>query len=159
MKQLSLNRIISIFLVGLSIVFCWASVKLGVGEFRNPSSGFMPFFTSSLLFFLSIVVLLKSFIEKDEGGDKEPLIMVGGNLQKPLGLVAALSVYTLLLNVFGYLITTFFLISLVLFIFDPNLKNWWKYLVIGAITVSLSFLIFSKWFQVQLPMSVFGIGF
>ncbi len=153
-----LNRIISIFLIGLSIFICWASVKLGIGEVRNPGTGLMPFLTSSLLFFLSMVVLVKSLIEKDEGGEKKPQT-VGGSFQKRFSFVVALSAYTFLLNIFGYLITTFFLISLVLFIFDPNLKNWWKYLVIGAITANLSFLIFCKWFQVQLPIGVFRIGF
>ncbi len=153
-----LNRIISIFLIGLSVVICWASVKLGIGELRNPGTGLMPFLTSSLLFFLSIVVVVKGFIEKDESGEKKPQT-VGGSFRKQFSLVVALSVYVFFLNVLGYLITTFLLISLVLFIFDPNLKKWWKYLVIGAITANLSFLIFCKWFQVQLPIGLFRIGF
>lgn len=153
-----LNQIISICLIALSIIICWASVKLGIGEFRNPGTGFMPFFTSSLLFFLSISVLLKSFIKKVEGEDKKPLI-VREKLQKPISLVIGLIGYTFLLNIFGYLVTTFLLIFLMFFIFDPKLKNCWKHVVIGIIASTLSFLVFCKWLQVDLPAGIFHIRF
>lgn len=153
-----LNQIISICLIALSIIICWTSAKLGIGEFRNPGTGFMPFFTSSLLFFLSIGLLLKSFIKKVEGEDKKPLI-VREKLQKPISLVIGLIGYTFLLNFFGYLVTTFLLIFLMFFIFDPILKNCWKYLIIGAVASNLSFLIFCKWLQVDLPAGIFHIRF
>lgn len=152
-----LNRITTIFLIILSIIICSASVKLGIGELKNPSTGFMPFFTSSLLFSLSIIILIKNFIKEDESGDKKPLF-VRENFQRPISLVIGLTGYIFLLKIFGYLITTFLLIFLMLFILDPKLKNCWWYLVIGATASYLSFLVFCKWLQVELPVGMFHIG-
>lgn len=153
-----LKRISSLFLISLSIIICIASVKLGLGSFRNPGPGLLPFITSCLIFCLSLGVLIRDFIKVDESKDKE-LFLVRKNLQKPICLVVALSGYTLLLNYFGYLITTFLLLFLLLFIFDFNPRNWWKYFVIGGVATVLSFIIFDKWFQVQLPIGIFTIGF
>jgi hypothetical protein len=77
--------------------------------------------------------------------------------QKPIILIIGLSGYTFIFNIFGFLLATLLLIFLMLFIFDP--KKWYMHIVIAAIAVNLSFLIFCKWLQVPLPTGVFHIGF
>jgi len=153
-----LSLISSIFLIGLSIIVCFESVKLGIGELHNPGSGFMAFFCSCVLFFLALTVLVKDFIGTSKGKDREPRTVLG-NLQKPTFLVLALFGYTFLLRFLGYIVTTFLLVSLMLCIFDPNRKKWWRYFIIGAIAANLSFAIFCKWLQVQFPIGIFRIGF
>lgn len=149
-----LNRIISIFLIGLSIIICLTSIKLGIGEFGNPGPGFLPFFSSFLLFFLCLVVFINDFIRTGEGEEKGPL-MARETLKKPIVLVVLLFGFAFLLNVFGYLITSFLLMFLMFFMLDP--KKWRMHIVVGAIVASLSFFFF-KWFQVQLPTGIFHIG-
>jgi hypothetical protein len=152
------NRISSLCLIGVSIIVCLASLRLGIGEFGNPGPGLLPFYTSSLLLFLSLVILIKDIIAIDERRNaKFPVSQ--GNLQRPAGLLIGLIGYVLLLNFFGYLITTSLLIFIMLFIFDPNPKKWWKFLILGVVSANLSFLIFYKWLQVQLPMGKFQVGF
>lgn len=153
-----LKRIFSLFLIGLSIIICIGSLKLGMGSFRNPGPGLIPFITSSLIFCLSLLIFIMDFIKVDESEDERPFF-VRKNLQKPVTLVVVLSGYTFLLNIFGYLVTTLVLIFLMLFIFDPDLQKWWKYLTIGTVVAFLSFVIFCKWFQVQLPIGIFQITF
>lgn len=151
-----LNRISCLFFISLSIIICLASAKLGIGKIQDPGSGFMPFITSSLLLCLSVVVLIKDLIGLDK--DKGQLV-VRKNLQKPISLVVSLFGYTFLLNFFGYLITTFLLIFLMFLICDFNPRRWWKDLITAAIATILSFIIFYRWFEVQLPVGVFHIGF
>lgn len=153
-----LKRIFSLFLISLSIIICIGSLKLGMGSFRNPGPGLIPFITSSLIFCLSLLIIIMDFVRVDESEDGRPFF-VRKNLQKPATLVVALSGYTFLLNIFGYLITTFPLILSMLLIFDPDLRKWRKYCTIGAVATFLSFVIFCKWFQVQLPIGIFQIGF
>jgi putative tricarboxylic transport membrane protein len=148
------NRISSLFLIVVSIIVCFASVTLGIGEFQNPGPGLLPFYTSLLLFFLSLMVLIKNLIAKDEGGDAIPLVLQG-NLRKPASLIISLIGYVLTLNSLGYIISTSLLIFIMLFIFDSNPKKWWKFLIVGVISANLSFLIFNKWLQVQLPIGLF----
>jgi hypothetical protein len=154
MKWLNLTS--SIFLVCLSVVICLASIKLGIGELRNPGMGFMPFLASSLFFFLSLVVLIMDFAGRYESGNKETLL-TRKKLQKPIILVIGLSGYIFLLNIFGFILMTFLLIFLMLFIFDP--QKWYMHIVIGGIAANLSFLIFCKWLQVPLPTGIFHINY
>ena len=149
-----LNRIISLFLISLAIIICLASIKLGIGEFGNPGPGFLPFLTSFLLFFLSLVVFIMDFIRTGEWKEKGPLL-AKETLKKPVFLVVLLFGFTFLLNVFGYLITTFLLMFLMFSMLDP--KKWCLHIVVGAIVAGLSFFFF-KWFQVQLPTGIFHIG-
>lgn len=151
-----LNRIASIFLIILSITICLMSYKLGIGEVHDPGSGFMPLVTSLFMLFLSIVVLIRDLLGKRESKD-EKLLLVKENLKKPSSLIAALIGYALLLDVLGYLVTTFLLMFLMFYSFDP--KKWGVNIVISAIASSLSFFIFHKWLQVQLPAGIFHLGF
>ena len=148
----------SLFLIGISILVSLASFKIGIGKSREPGPGFLPFLTSLVLLILSIIVLIKDLYASDHaGGEKNPFS--ADLLKKPTGLILILIGYTLLLKFLGFLITTFLLIFLMLFVFDPNPKKIWKFIVIGVIAANLSFIVFYKWLQVQLPMGVFQVGY
>ena len=151
-----LNLASSIFFVCLSLVVCLESIRLGIGEPQNPGMGFLPFLASSLFFFLSLIVLIRNLTGRGERGDMEPRL-TRKIFQKPIILIIGLSGYTLIFNILGFVLATLLLIFLMLFIFDP--KKWYMHIVIAAIAVNLSFLIFCKWLQVPLPTGVFHIGF
>jgi hypothetical protein len=102
------------------------------------------------------VVLISNFAGRGKIGDKETL-QTRKKFQKPIILIIGLSGYIFLLNIFGFILTTFLLIFLMLFIFDP--RKWYMHIVIGGIAANLSFLIFCKWLQVPLPTGIFRIGY
>lgn len=151
-----LNRISSLFLIALSILVCLASVKLGLGRFHEPGPGFMPFLTSCVIFLLAIAILAKDLIGRQEV-KVDKLLLIRRNLKDPIRFVVILLGYTFLLEVLGYLITTFLMLFLMLYLFDP--KKWGIKIGFSAIAVSLSFLVFCKWLQVQLPAGIFNLGF
>ncbi len=148
-----LNRISSMFLIGFSILICLGSIKLGIGTLGNMGPGFMPLLMAVILLILSLLILLGI------GGryeDKEERSSLGWrNLLKPGSLVIALFGYLLLLEVLGYLITTFLLMSHMLFISEP--KKRLTNIFVAAIVTILSFAAF-RWLQVQLPMGMFYVG-
>lgn len=148
-----LNRISSVFLIGFSILICVGSIKLGIGTLGNMGPGFMPFLISVILLILSLLILLGI------GGryeDKEERSSLGWeNLLKPGSLVIALFGYLLLLEILGYLITTFFLMSHMLFVSEP--KKRLPNIFVAAVVAMLSFAAF-RWLQVQLPIGMFHIG-
>lgn len=89
---------------------------------------------------------------KDKG--KRP-VMGWVNLKNPIGLIIALSGYTILLKIFEYLITIFLLLFALFFIYEP--RKWYLHIVIAAIIANLSFFIFYKWLRVQLPTGIIRI--
>ena len=149
----------SIFLILLSIAFCVASVRLGIGALRDPAPGFLPFIISCLLLSLSTVVLITDFISSTTHSETTKHLRVQIRFQKPLVLLVTLFGYSLLLDFLGYVITMFLTMFLMLSIFDPDPRKWWKYLIIGALASTLSFLIFYKGLHLELPMGILRIRF
>jgi putative tricarboxylic transport membrane protein len=140
-------------LIVFSILICLGSIRLGIGTLGNMGPGFMPFIVSVILLILSLLILFgigARYEDKDEGAS-----LSWENLLKPGSLVIALFGYMLLLEVLGYLITTFFLMSHMLFISEP--KKILTNLFVAAVVAMLSFVGF-RWLQVQLPIGVLHIG-
>lgn len=156
--MLRIKEIFDLILVVFSMAIFLASLKLGFGTLHHPGSGFMPCISSFLVFFFTLIILINDLIARGKDEDKEPFF-VRRKLQKPVILVVALCGYAFLLNILGYLVTSFLLIFVMLLIFDFDLHRWWKYSIIGAGATILSYLIFCKWFQVQLPDGLFQIRF
>ena len=149
----------SIFLILFSLTICLASVRLGIGALRDPAPGLMPFISSCLLFFLCTVVFIRDFISSTTHSENTKHLRVQIRFQKPLVLLVTLFGYSLLLDFLGYVITMFLAMFLMLSIFDPDPRKWWKYLIIGALASTLSFLIFSKGLHLELPTGIFDIRF
>ena len=148
-----MNRGICIFLMMFSILIGFLSFQLGIGRIQNVKAGFMPLLAAILLFSLSLLVL---FIEGRSVKDhKKGGFIEWGSLKKPAILVVALIGYAFLLQVFGYLITSFALMFVMFLITEP--QKWRKDILIAAITVMLSFLVFDKWLQVRLPGGIFDL--
>jgi putative tricarboxylic transport membrane protein len=100
--------------------------------------------------------LLVLFIEGRSVKDhKKGGFIEWGSLKKPAILVVALIGYAFLLQVFGYLITSFALMFVMFLITEP--QKWRKDILIAAIAVMLSFLVFDKWLQVRLPGGIFDL--
>ncbi len=147
-----------IFLMGIAVWVGYMSLQLGIGHLELMGSGFMPFLASIVLFSLSLSVFMIDMIEMKKAAkeEKKSLPMHWSDLEKPILLVVGLIAYALLLKTFGYLITTFLLIFFMFFMTGP--RKWRKDLVIAAIIVILSYIIFDNLLQMQLPAGVFRLG-
>ncbi len=150
-----LKRAISLGLIGFSLLILYLSAKLGVGTPGNPKAGFLPLFVSVVLFSLSASVLVMEMKKSDEEETKRPLI-VWKNLSKPACMVLMLCGYAFLLPIFGYLISSFLIVFLMLSIFEP--RKLWVNIVIAAVVSNLTFLVFYKGFKVLLPAGIFHLS-
>lgn len=149
-----LNRGVALFLIGVSALIFFLSLKLGVGEVGDPGPGFMPCLASVILFSLASLVLMMGIIRGEGKDEKSRFLPDYGYLVKPALLVLTILGYSFFLNDAGYLITGFFLMFVLFSITEP--KKWpWNILVAGAVIIT-SFLLF-KWLGVQLPAGIFRI--
>lgn len=151
-----LSKTVNIIFILLSIFICWESLKLGIGKFRNPGPGFLPFLVSIFFFSLSLLNFVQEIIISKDEGTKDRYTMNRKNLLKLAIIAIMLCGYLFSLNIFGYIIATYLLMSLLLVLFDP--KKWYIYLIIAAVVVNLSFLFFGKWLRVDLPIGRFHIA-
>ena len=143
----------SLFCFLLAIFVCMGSLRLGVGTFRDPGMGFMAFGASLLLGLLSIILFFKSLSRKSEPNAK-PLF--ADKLWKRVIIVLfALLIYSKLMPVVGYLISTFLLMSFLYWIVKG--QKWWWVLTSSILTTLVTYFIFSKWLNCQFPDGFFGL--
>ena len=147
------EQLSGLFWLAVSVFVCMESFRGDVGTLRAPGPGFLPFWSAVLLGGLAIILLITNQLKKN-GKIKVTDLWQGTGWGKVVWVLIALFIYTLLLQVMGYIIMTFALMTFLLGIMG-RLKLW----VRGAtvfIIVSLSYFIFYFLLDVKLPKGIFG---
>ena len=143
--------------LGVGIFICVGSLRLSLGEFRNPGPGFLSFFAGLVITGLALVVHLQSRKRRPRSG-KEESEPVWTNPRKGIKIVltvAALLVYAVVMNYLGFLISTFLFLIFVLKTIEPQR---WSVTLIGSLIASAAFyVIFEIGLQSQLPKGLFPI--
>lgn len=143
----------SSFWLALSIYLCVESITLGFGTFREPGVGFFPFWAGVVLGTLSLTLLMQS-IFKRHGDEKSLNLWREVRWDKAILVVGVLFAYVIVLNILGYIITTFAFLAFVSSIIkkERSLTTF-----AAAIMVSLlSYFIFHVWLDVELPKGYLG---
>jgi hypothetical protein len=142
----------SLFWLLLSISIFIESLRLGIGTPRSPGMGFMSLGTSGLLGILSIVLFLESSLKK---GKTEAAPLFSGTLWKrALFVLVSLALYSRLLPVAGFPISTFLLMTLLFWILER--KKVWLVFVLSILTTGVTYYVFSIALNCQFPSGVFG---
>ena len=143
----------SIFWFFVAVIVSVASFRLGLGSFRAPSIGFMPFGAAILLGLLSIVSFLQAAAQEKEG--KAAPLFRGTLWLKVVFVFVALMVYAQVIPLGGYNITTFFLMTFLFWIVEKEQKIW-KVVVYALLTTVITYYVFSKWLNCQFPIGPLG---
>lgn len=130
----------------------FSAIRLGVGDFHNPGSGFLPFFAGLFLLIFTLVMLVKSFLSG------QAQIALSSHWKgliwwKPVAVTAAVIIYILVMPKAGYLIATFFLMTVLFGIGGVRLKTL---LIWSVASVAVSYFIFYKFLKVPLPPGLFS---
>jgi putative tricarboxylic transport membrane protein len=137
----------SVFGILLGVAVMIASLRLHLGTPTEPQPGFFPFTAGALLVLLCAILLVKALSGRSEGA--EPF----GELWRPLILIIGLLVYSVVLDVVGYVIATILLSGVVLRVLDT--KTWWKLVVISLALSIGTYLLFDRLLDVSLPGGIF----
>jgi hypothetical protein len=125
---------------------------MGVGTLRKPGMGFITFGTSVLLGILSLALFLQTILKRTQG-KTEPLF-AGKLWGRVLFILVILLIYARVMPVAGYLVSTFFLMSLLFWVVKG--QKWWWVLFSSFLTTLITYYIFSVWLKGQLPEGFFG---
>ena len=142
----------SLFWLLLSISIFIESLRLGIGTPGNPGMGFMSFGASGLLGILSIALFFRSSSKKEKA---EPTPLFSGQFWKrSLFVLVSLALYSRLLPVAGFLVSTFLLMTLLFWILER--KKVWLVFVLSILTTGITYYVFSLALNCQFPSGVFG---
>jgi putative tricarboxylic transport membrane protein len=149
----SRDRFSGFFWLVISILVCIESIKSGIGNFRSPGAGFLPFWSGVALGTFAII-LVASDILKEKVQQKDTNLWEGKRWSNVILILVSLFAYALLLPRLGYIITTFGLLALLFSMIErPRL---WVQGVSALITVLVTYIIFYVWLDVQLPKGILG---
>ncbi len=134
---------------------CFLSWRIRLGSFREPGPGFVAFASGLSLVVIGLIMTLSKKYSK-------PASDSGHSAGRPFlrlprfSLVYTILVlvgYGLVLDLLGYLITTF-LVMFALF-YDRAANRFLPSVLASLLTVVSTYLIFETWLRVQLPRGIF----
>jgi len=122
----------------------YESSQLPFGTVHGPGPGFFPWWTSIVIAALASIFLAQALTSRAK---VEP--EAGGRISKVLALLAALALYTYLLETLGYPLCTFLLVLFMLRGIEP--QRWTLALGMAAFIALVSHVVFAVWLGVPLP--------
>ena len=141
----------SLFWLAFSIFICFGSMRLEIGTFHNPGTGFFPFLAGVVFAVLSLILLIQSLV----AGENVEGILGKVRWKNIILVLICLVVYAVVLEKLGFMISTIFFIGVVLRVIE---KKRWSLVVVVSVSATLVFwVIFQYWLQSQLPKGIFGI--
>ena len=147
--------VVSLAMLLIGVVFIIESLRLGLGSFYRPDTGFFAFYAGAGLSCVSIFLLIQNFLaigRAEDAGGEEPF---GWSVFKVVRIVISLFCYSLVLNWLGYLLSTFLLC---IFLFRAGGFRRWSYAVLAALLVSsISFVVFGYWLGIRFPKGSLGL--
>ena len=148
----TLDQTSSLFWLLVSIAVFVESIRLGIGTVHDPGRGFITFGASGILGILSLALFFQASLGKEEI-EREPLF-AGKLWKRVLFVLVSLAVYSRVMPVLGYLITTFVLMALLFWLLER--KKILLVVLSSFLATLLTYLVFSKWLNCQFPDGLFG---
>ena len=140
------DRVASIFGILLGGAVMIGAIRLRLGTPGEPQPGFYPFVAAVILVVLCGILLVQALCGRRQGME------AFGELWRPVILIVGLSVYSVVLDVVGYVVATTVLSVVVLRVLDT--KTWWKLLVISLALSIGTYILFDRLLDVSLPEGV-----
>jgi putative tricarboxylic transport membrane protein len=138
----------SIFLMALGGFTAWHSEKLSIGGLRAPGPGFFPFCLGLLLIGLAALIFFQGL--KQGPGVREK----GRRRSRVILALAAVFAYPFVLDPAGYIVSTFFLMVILMGMMVK--KTWWFAPALSGLISLASYILFKVWLQVLLPVGILG---
>jgi len=152
MKTDQFNGIL--FLI-MAILICLGSIRFPYGNVHNPGPGFLPFWLGVVLGLLSIILLIRTTLQRKETMLFRQVFTEKIRWGKVLITLIALILYGVLMEDVGFLLLTFLFLACLIRFVDPQS---WKRVIGWALVGSVgSYLIFEVWMKLRLPKGFLGV--
>ena len=134
-------------------MICAASIRMGIGSFRVPGPGLLPFLAGAAVGLLALLLVVTEALRKEEG-PRVGEFWTGARWKKVVLVAVSLLLYAVVLSRLGYLIATFALMTLLFSVLGS--ARLWVRVLAALVTVLLTYSVFRIWLDVQLPKGLFG---
>jgi hypothetical protein len=153
--RLKKDHISSLFLLLVVAVLLISSAKVGLGTFRNPGSGLVPFLSALLLGVFSLSLFMMSSLRK--AGEKEKPIFAFSevNWKNLVKTLSALVAFPFALKILGFNLTVFGFMLFLAKAMEP--RKWVIAILFALSTTIVCYLLFVYWLEYVFEKGIFGI--
>ena len=144
MKRIGSEVVGSLFWLAVGVFFAVGGILLKLGTMRSPGPGFLPLMMALLLIAFSLFVSVRGIVEPGK-------LLKGVPWKGQTVLVVSVFLYGLLLELAGFLPSTFVLMFVLFGLFFEGKGRWPKVLFYAAITALIGWLVFSLALKVPFP--------
>ena len=148
------DRVSSLFWVLLGLIAIYGSFTLGLGTLREPGSGLLAFMAGAFISLVAAGIFLQSIIRFRGTPLQIKAHWAGANWHRAL-IIAVLTLgFILVLERLGFFISSF----LILFCIFKAVErlSWGKAVLIPALTLTVTYLLFNIVLKSNLPRGIFG---
>ena len=138
----------------LGIVVIVGGLRLGFGQWQNPGQGFMAVLAGIALFLLSAGWMVLAIIKHEKIVPKS-FFVNRQSRRHVLLLLLSLMLYALILNTFGFVLTTFLFLVFLFRVIKP--QSWMRTLITALIVSIVSFILFEMLLKVQFPQGFLNL--
>ncbi len=135
-----------IFFFGLSLLLMWESLRVELGTFLEPGSGFVTFGVGLALCGLSVALICRGWKVRESQKSHSRRVILA---------LISLFIYSLVLDAAGFVVPTFFLVA-VLFQLGQS-RPWWWLIGTSAMVTFVAYLVFGVFLHVYFPRGFLGI--
>lgn len=143
------ERISSLALILLSVLILAESRSYPLGTIDYPGPGFLPILLGIAIGLMALILFISSWAQmpprKTSWPDRQGFIKVGA-------IFIGIFLFTLLIEVSGYLLNTFLLF--VMLLRPVGKQSWPLTLLISFAAVLTAYLLFDVWLKVPLPRGI-----
>jgi len=144
MKRIGSESIGGLFWLAVGVFFAVGGILLKLGTLRSPGPGFLPLMMASLLIAFSLFVFVRGLVEQGK-------VLKEVQWRGQAVLVASVFLYGLLLDLVGFLLSTFVLMAVLFGLFFEGKGRWKKVIFCAAATALIGWLVFSLALKVPFP--------
>ena len=144
-------------IIGITGLIISAIYGYGITHLRNPSEIFFagttvfPILVTVGAVVFSLIILIRGFLQ----GDKADKIKFDSKVLKMMGIYTGIFiVYIWIFNKIGFLISTIFMLTAMLFTLNKGKSQRTINLIIGIAFPTICYIVFAKIFTISLPRGI-----
>jgi putative tricarboxylic transport membrane protein len=144
------EKITAAALVGFSALYFVSSLRLEIGNLRNPGPGFFPIVVGFFLTVCTTIYLIRVIKRRTTVREEVPAAVERKDYRAIASIIASGIAYPLVLDTLKFLVSTFAVTFFMLYMLKPK-KVLFSLLLAISMTI-VSFIVFSRLLGVGLPM-------
>jgi putative tricarboxylic transport membrane protein len=145
-----MDRIVGIVFLFLGAGILWQGKRLLMGTLREPGPGFFPNLVAALMIILSLFLIIPKGKGESDGNPFTP-----GATTRIVIILAALSIYSFVLEILGFLVSSFLLMACLFKVYGN--ERWPLAILYSLIGVVSSYVLFEIVLKGNLPKGVIPI--